>query len=156
MYTCVCHRWGMQNQAATNHSPGHTLSDTPVCGRILIVEDEPSLAELFSYVLSLAGHQILLARDGSEALAMALRESPDLIVTDLVMPGLDGRQLCREVRGADSGRLAGTPVILLTGHDVSCAGEEREGRCADLCLSKPCSMDELRGWISLLLRRRQG
>jgi two-component system cell cycle response regulator DivK len=66
--------------------------------RILIVEDNAANLELVRYLLSYQGYTVLLARDGTQGVAMALQEKPELILCDLQMPGIDGYQLLRELR----------------------------------------------------------
>ena len=102
--------------------------------RILVVDDAAMFRELESLCLSRAG-RVITAQDGVEALGIARRERPQVIVTDLDMPGLDGAQLCQQIR-ADS-VLADTPVLIVT------SGEDPEDRAravragADDVLSKP-------------------
>ena len=88
--------------------------------KILIVDDAAMFRELESLFLARSG-RVLTAVDGHEALEIARRERPDVIVTDLCMPGLQGDQLCRQLKNdPDLGR---TPVIIVTGRD---AGDEHE------------------------------
>jgi CheY-like chemotaxis protein len=77
--------------------------------RILIVEDNAANLELVRYLLSYHGYTLLLARDGPQGVALALQEKPDLILCDLQMPGYDGYQVLRELRGKLS-----TVIVALT------------------------------------------
>jgi two-component system, cell cycle sensor histidine kinase and response regulator CckA len=79
---------------------------------ILIVEDSPTQAERLRYVLSEAGHEVRAARDGEQALALIAERPPLLVITDIVMPGMDGYELCRTIKSDE--RLREVPVILLT------------------------------------------
>lgn len=80
--------------------------------RILIAEDQADLREMLSFALSLDGHQIVAAADGEEALDQALATLPDLIVLDLKMPGLNGYQVCEELKkNKKSGKI---PVIFIS------------------------------------------
>ena len=80
--------------------------------RILIVEDERDIADLIGFNLIRAGYEIIKAHDGVEGTEMALRERPDLILLDLMLPGRDGYSVFRELR-RDT-RTVNTPVIMLT------------------------------------------
>lgn len=84
---------------------------------IVVVEDNPVNLELVSYLLRSAGHDTRLARDGVEALAMALASPPDLILTDLEMPEMDGFALLRRVLAEPT--LAHVPVVALTAFSMS-------------------------------------
>jgi two-component system, NtrC family, response regulator len=107
--------------------------------RILVVDDEASLRRIAQYRLAEAGYEVVLAQNGSEALA-ALAASPiDLVVTDLKMPGLPGEELVREVLR----REPGLPVIVVTGHGtVEGAVDAMKQGVADYVL-KPVSWDEM-------------
>ncbi len=78
--------------------------------RILIVDDEVDIANSIQYVLKQEGFNTLLAHDGSKAIELFAGEKPDLIILDLMMPGLDGYEVCRRVRNTD----AKTPILMLT------------------------------------------
>ena len=79
---------------------------------ILIAEDSPTQAEHLRYLLNESGHRVTLARNGKEALAAAHRQAPSLIISDIVMPEMDGYALCREIKSEPA--LKNIPVILLT------------------------------------------
>ena len=66
---------------------------------ILLIEDEPDILDVVRYNLEQAGYGILAAGDGEEALALAMSEIPDLVVLDLMLPGLDGMDVCKALRG---------------------------------------------------------
>jgi two-component system, cell cycle response regulator DivK len=100
-----------------------------VAARILVVDDHEVVLQFTSYVLRHSGHTVLLARGGREGLAVATRELPDLILSDLRMGGMSGVELSRAL-AADSG-LAGIPRIALTG-DPSAATADFQG-----CIVKP-------------------
>lgn len=80
--------------------------------RILAVDDSASMRQIVSLALQGAGHEVVVASDGAEALAIARRESVDLVITDVNMPNMDGIALVRELRRLDSYRL--TPLLVLT------------------------------------------
>ena len=68
--------------------------------RVLIVDDEPNIVLSLQFLLSREGYEVDVARDGEEALETALRTTPDLVVLDLMLPGLDGYEVCRRLRAA--------------------------------------------------------
>ena len=81
-------------------------------GTILVVEDEPDIAELVKYRLDKAGLPARVVGDGKQALDLIVREQPTLVVLDLMLPCLDGMEVCRRLRGSPATR--GIPVIMLT------------------------------------------
>lgn len=114
--------------------------------RILIVDDEQDARELIASVLAEAGYQVEQAKDGLEAINKLSAVRPDLVLTDLRMPGLTGVDLAQRIRGL--------PVILMTGtetHDL-CTGAEAYGAVA--CLTKPINLDELLWTIDTALACR--
>ncbi len=121
--------------------------------KILIVEDERDILELVTHYLQKEGYRVLSATDGPAGLSAAQRERPDLIVLDLMLPGMDGLELCRKLR-ADTGRSL-VPVIMLT------AKAEETDRVvglelgADDYLTKPFSPKELVARVKALLRRAE-
>jgi two-component system alkaline phosphatase synthesis response regulator PhoP len=116
--------------------------------RILVVDDEPSVRDLLAYNLRKARYDVLLAADGRTALRLAREEQPDLIVLDLMLPQVDGLDVCRELRRAST-----VPIIMLTA-----LGEETDRVVglevgADDYLTKPFSLRELMARIKAVLRR---
>jgi phosphate regulon transcriptional regulator PhoB len=120
-------------------------------GTILIVEDEPDIAELVKYHLDKAGLPARVVADGKQALDLIVREQPALVVLDLMLPGLDGMEVCRRLRGSPATR--GIPVIMLT------AKAEEVDRIvglemgADDYVPKPFSPRELVARVKAVLRR---
>jgi DNA-binding NtrC family response regulator len=107
--------------------------------RILVVDDEQDARELFAAVLDQAGYAAEVARDGFEALKKLESARPDLVVSDVQMPGMLGPDLIQHVRKA----CGEVPVILITGtetHDL-CTSAEQYGAVA--CLEKPVNLDDL-------------
>src|SRR3954464_7177541 len=80
-------------------------------GSVLVVDDEPTIGEVVGRYLERAGYATRVARDGRSALAAVDRERPDLVVLDLVLPGVDGLEVMRRLRARERDRL---PIILLT------------------------------------------
>ena len=121
--------------------------------RILIVEDERDIADLIGFNLQRAGYEVIKAHDGVEGTELALRERPDLILLDLMLPGRDGYSVFRELR-RDT-RTVNTPVIMLT------ARAQTEDRIqgleagADDFLTKPFSPKELMLRVQAILKRSE-
>lgn len=117
--------------------------------RILVVEDERPMRTVLQDCLERQGYRVLLAEDGAAALELALREQPDLILLDIMMPRLDGLTVCAELR-----RLArAVPVLMLTAKGAT---EDRVRGLdvgADDYLVKPFSREELLARVRALLRR---
>ena len=80
--------------------------------RILVVDDEPRVREMIEFRLRLFGYEVLQAADGREALEVAIREQPDLVLLDVMMPELDGFQVCSRLKQEESTK--DIPVVMLT------------------------------------------
>jgi DNA-binding response OmpR family regulator len=119
-----------------------------VSARILIVDDEPPIVDLLAYNLKQANHQVLIARDGEEALALARREQPELIILDLMLPRLDGLEVCRALR-----RECDVPIIMLTARDGEVDRVVGLELGADDYVVKPFSVRELMARVKSVLRR---
>lgn len=118
--------------------------------QILVVDDETSVTDLISYNLRKAHYEVLTAHDGETALQIARDSSPDLILLDLMLPKIDGLDVCRELR-----KTSQVPVIMITAR-----GEETDRVIglelgADDYVCKPFSMRELLARIKAVLRRNQ-
>ncbi|MBI4841414.1 MAG: response regulator [candidate division NC10 bacterium] len=120
-------------------------------GTILVVEDEPDIADLVKYHLEKAGLPARVVGDGKQALDLILRERPDLVVLDLMLPGLDGLELCRRLRGSAATR--GIPVIMLTAKTEEVDRIVGLEMGADDYVPKPFSPRELVARVKAVLRR---
>jgi DNA-binding response OmpR family regulator len=80
--------------------------------RILIAEDDESLANLYRAYAERRGHEVLLARDGAETLVTTAAEMPDIIILDVAMPKLDGRDVCRQLK--QNAKTAGIPILVVS------------------------------------------
>lgn len=116
--------------------------------RILLVEDDATLRETVEYNLRNQGYDVLTAGDGHAALEMARRDAPDLLLLDLMLPGIDGFEVCRVLR-----RESSLPILMLTarGDEIDRVVGLEMG--ADDYLIKPFSMRELLARVKALLRR---
>lgn len=123
--------------------------DTPM--KILIIEDEENIAQLIRLYLEQAGYSVIVAADGVAGLELHAREQPDMVVLDLMLPALDGMEVCRRIRS-----WANTPILMLT------ARQSEEDRIAGLELGaddyliKPFSPREVVSRVKAILRRATG
>jgi DNA-binding response OmpR family regulator len=109
--------------------------------RILFAEDDAVTRLVVTAQLQKLGYELLVARDGVEAMEIFRREKPQIVVTDWMMPNMDGTDLCREIRKQGDARY--TYVIILTALDRKAGYVEGMKAGADDFVSKPCSMEEL-------------
>ena len=117
--------------------------------KVLIADDEPNILISLEFLMKREGHQVVVARDGDEALAAIRRERPDLVLLDVMMPGKTGFDVCAAVRADES--LAATKIVLLTakGRDTDVAKGTALG--ADAYITKPFSTKELAARVRELL-----
>jgi DNA-binding response OmpR family regulator len=118
--------------------------------KILLVEDEISLRDTIAYNLNRAGHDVRAVQDGEAALAAARNEDPDLVVLDIMLPTIDGFDVCRQLR-----RTSAIPILILTAKDDEIDRVVGLEIGADDYLTKPFSMRELLARVKALLRRRE-
>ncbi len=116
---------------------------------ILVVEDEVSIATLLKYNLEQAGFHVLLAHDGKTGLQMAMKESPDLLILDLMLPVLDGMEVCKELRSEKKN----IPIIMLTARDDEFDKVLGLELGADDYMTKPFSPREVIARVKAVLRR---
>ena len=119
-----------------------------VSEKVLVVEDEPTLLETLEYNLTRHGYEVCTAADGLIALEVARRERPDVIVLDIMLPGLDGFEVCRILR-----REMSVPILMLTARADEVDRVVGLEMGADDYLTKPFSMRELLARVKALLRR---
>ena len=118
---------------------------------ILVIDDEADLIELVRYNLVKEGFEVIAAPDGETGLASARREMPDVVVVDLMLPGIDGLEVCRALRADD--RTAQIPVIILTAKNAESDRVVGLEIGADDYVTKPFSPRELAARVKALLRR---
>lgn len=116
--------------------------------KILVVDDEIALLETLAYNLKKQGYEVETAKDGLAALELVRSTRPDLIILDIMLPGIDGFEVCREIR-----KDMNTPVLMLTARDDEIDRVVGLEVGADDYLTKPFSMRELLARVKALLRR---
>lgn len=121
---------------------------TPATPRILVVDDENSILEFVSYNLRKEGYEVTCASDGDEAVRVAEQDPFDLVILDIMLPGIDGYEVCRSIRAKSD-----VPVLFLSARDTELdkvVGLELGG---DDYLAKPFGIRELQARVKALLRR---
>ena len=118
---------------------------------VLVVDDEPSIVTLLKFNLEQAGYNVLTAEDGRKGLDTALKEKPDLIVLDLMLPGMDGMDVCKTLRQEK----VNTPILMLTAKDDEFDKILGLELGADDYLTKPFSPREVVARVKAILRRSQ-
>jgi two-component system, OmpR family, response regulator MprA len=117
---------------------------------ILIVDDDSRLTSALRRTLAYEGYQVSVAANGEGALSMVRTRPPDLVILDLMLPGIDGLEVCRRLRGAGDG----TAVLMLTARDAVVDRVTGLETGADDYLVKPFALEELLARVKALLRRR--
>ncbi len=122
-----------------------------IVARILLVDDNQNMRVVIKRMLEKAGHKIVEANTGEEALRMLEVDKPDLILLDVMMPGDDGWEVCRKIKAKE--KLKGIPVAMLTvratGDDMDMSSESG----ADAHITKPFDMEYLQRTVESLLRK---
>ncbi len=117
---------------------------------ILLIDDDEKLTEPMQYQLTRQGFKVLVANDGRTGLGLAMVEKPDVIVLDIMLPGMDGWQVCQEIR-----RFSQVPIIMLTALGAELDRVRGLELGADDYLNKPFSFQELVARIRAMMRRVQ-
>ena len=118
--------------------------------RILVIEDEPKISDLIKRGLIYEGYTVDVANDGEQGLSRARDNQPDLVILDLMLPGIDGFEVCKRLRAADD-----VPILMLTARDAVTDKVKGLDSGADDYLTKPFNFDELVARVRALLRRRR-
>jgi two-component system KDP operon response regulator KdpE len=124
------------------------MSERPLATRILVVEDDPNIVDLIRSNLAVRGFETVVSTDGARVLQILETEQPDLILLDLMLPSVDGLELCKQVRERSS---VGVVVVSARGGDHDKVAALNLG--ADDYMTKPFSIDELLARITATLRR---
>ena len=122
------------------------MTETP--SKVLIVEDEPTLVDTLEYTLQRQGYTVITAGDGPHAIEAARREQPDLVILDIMLPLLDGFDVCRILR-----QEMNVPILMLTARSEEVDKVVGLEMGADDYMTKPFSMRELTARVKALLRR---
>jgi two-component system, OmpR family, response regulator MprA len=117
---------------------------------ILVVDDDRRITSMLSRALRAEGYEVRIANDGGEGLARVRERQPDLVVLDLLMPGIDGLEVCRRLREESD-----VPILILTAKDETQDRVVGLDSGADDYLVKPFALDELLARVRALLRRRE-
>jgi CheY-like chemotaxis protein len=141
-----------EQQSTTNGADQNQVADvaqSPPQPCVLLVEDDRSVRRYLEVTLQRSGYTVLTAADGLEAMKLALSQSIDVVVTDAIMPNLNGQELARFLRGNQ--KLSHLPIVLLTGQEnkEAVAGE----KLIDIFLYKPVKASELTSCLAGLLQK---
>lgn len=123
--------------------------------KILIVEDDPAALRLASYTLESEGYEVITAVNGVEGLRKAQQEAPDLVVLDIMLPGIDGFEVCHRLRSDPDAPQARTPILMLTAKSQEADREMGQKVGGDLYISKPATPEELTEAVKGLLAQRE-
>src|SRR5262245_23709884 len=135
-------------------APPKAMTMPPRLGRILVVEDEQDVADLIRYHLTREGYEVRVAPNGADALRMAREARPELILLDIMVPQLNGWEVCRRLK--QDAETRGVPIVMVTGRVEE--GDKVLGfeMGADDYVTKPFSPRELVARIRAVVRRGKG
>jgi DNA-binding response OmpR family regulator len=120
-------------------------------GHVLLIEDELAIAKPIRYALQEEGYDVSLAVSGEEGLEKAKKYNPDIVVLDLMLPGLPGEEVCKEIRKYES--VSMVPIIILTAKNTDVDKVICQVIGANLYITKPFDIEELLTKINLLLNQ---
>lgn len=115
---------------------------------ILVAEDEPDILEMMRVFLEMEDFSVIEAKDGREAVYMVIENHPDLVFMDIAMPGVDGIQAAKMIRG--NPEVSGTPIVAVSAYGSYFAAAARDAGC-DLLIRKPVELDTLKGIVRRFL-----
>jgi len=125
--------------------------ESPLRKRILLVDDDQEIIESMRIALQAKGYEILLARDGNQGLAMAERESPDLVILDMMMPKRSGFLVIEKLRRSNNDAMVKQKIIMITANEGSRHKAYAEMLGVDDYIRKPFAMDRLMDSVERLL-----
>lgn len=120
--------------------------------RVLVVDDDPAIVHLLELNLELEGHESFSVTDGRDVVDRIREVHPDVVLLDIMLPHVDGWQLCEQVRSDPD--LAGTPIVLLTARAQAADIQHGEEVGADAYVTKPFDPMEVIGWVERLAAGR--
>ncbi len=119
--------------------------------KILFIEDEPDQRMIIRFRLEKSGYSVMMAEDGEEGLKKAAMEKPDLILLDIIMPGIDGLEVCRRLR--KNPKTASIPVITTTAAGIDDLEQQCLSAGADDCVRKPYEAEDLLAKVKKFLKK---
>ena len=119
--------------------------------KVLVIEDEPDILEVIQYNLEREGHKVIACRNGEQGLSKIRTDNPDLVILDLMLPGMDGVEVCRQVKSDPV--LRAIPIIMVTAKSEESDIVLGLGIGADDYITKPFSPRELIARVKVVLRR---
>lgn len=119
--------------------------------KVLVIEDEPDILEVMQYNLEREGHKVIACRNGEQGLSRIRTDNPDLVILDLMLPGMDGTEVCRQVKTDPVTRAI--PIIMVTAKSEESDVVLGLGLGADDYIAKPFSPRELVARVNVALRR---
>ncbi len=139
---------------ATLTLPTTGAAPTAACPRVLVIEDERALTEVLGYNLRREGYEVIVSHDGQEGLRKAQTLLPDLVLLDLMLPGLSGLEICRELKAGE--RTRDIPIIMLTAKAEETDQVVGYSMGADDYVTKPFSVKVLLQKLKAVQRRHEG
>jgi len=130
---------------------GFTEEEAKTKLKILVVDDDENIREVLSDLLLLEGHEILLAEDGEQALLIFEEILPDLVITDLGMPGISGWEVARRIKSIDPSK----KVIVISGWGATLQKDQLEENYVDQVLAKPFHLEQVKKIIVEVMSKTQ-